>query len=692
MMNDEISPEQPAVEVDYLSVKDAAEYIGVAPQTLRRWDEAGKLRPIRHLANGYRYYRRADLEPFKLQYRQAQQAVNKPDQIFTTLSSDIEGNDQLREPQREAHQAVRKHFAVETDHAIVQIPVGCGKTGVIATLPFGIANGRVLVITPNLMIRKGVAEALDVANPKNFWRRTGALRDFSSGPYRTVLDGLDANLHDCNEADFVVTNIHQLASSADRWLPQFPPDYFDMIMVDEGHHNVAASWTKVFSRFPKAKVISLTATPFRGDGVRPVGKVIYRYPFTRAMVKGYIKQIHSRNVAPAELSFTYRDDTRVHTLDEVMALREEAWFRKGVALSIECNTHIVEASIKYLLDVRAKTGFNHQLIAVACSVDHARQIRSLYAERGVTAREIYSELDDDKKESIIADLKRGKLDCVVQVQMLGEGFDHPPLSVAAIFRPYRSLSPYIQFVGRVMRVIHEDKPGHDDNHAYLVSHVGLNNDAHWDDFKELDFDDQRLIREWVEGELEETGDGTGAGRPRRFDQGMLVNNEIIGEFISQSFLDPDDDRVLKELLDRDIGGGLRVRDLVDKEALRATLKQKQMDAADGAPLAMPVQPQDRRKQARKRLAERSNSVAARVLQDLKLTMIGREVGRAVKEVAGRDNRAAAIELVHKYVNDHLGINKKQRASISLEQAEKALAALDALGDEVVAAINKGRGQ
>lgn len=679
-------------EPDFLTVKEAADYTGVSPQTLRRWDESGKLRPIRHAANGYRYYRRADLERFKLQYRQAQQAVNKPDQVFKTLPSDVEGNDRLREPQREAHRAVRIHFGAETDHAIVQIPVGCGKTGVIATLPFGIADGRVLVITPNLTIRKGVADALDVSSTQNFWRRTGALRDFTSGPYRTVLDGVDANLHDCNESDFVVTNIHQLASSADRWLPQFPPDYFDMIIVDEGHHNVAASWTKVFTRFPKAKVISLTATPFRGDGVRPVGKVIYRYPFTRAMVKGYIKQIHSRNVAPAELSFTYRDDTRKHTLDEVLALREEAWFRKGVALSVECNTHIVEASIKYLNDMREKTGYNHQLIAVACSVDHARQIRSLYAERGLKASEIYSELDEDKKDAIVADLKRGRLDCIVQVQMLGEGFDHPPLSVAAIFRPFRSLSPYIQFVGRVMRVIHEDKPGHDDNYAYVVSHVGLNNDAHWDDFKELDFDDQRLIHEWIEGEADDSGDGSGGGRPRRFDQGMLVDNEIIGEFISQSFLDPDDDRVLRELLDRDIGGGIHVRDLIDKEALRATLKQKQMDGADGAPLTMPVQPQAKRVQARKRLAERSSSVAARVLQDLGLSAVGREVSRAVKEVAGRPNRAASIELVHKYVNDHLGIDKKQRDTISLEQAQRALAALDSIGDDVVAAIKKGMGK
>lgn len=60
-------------------------------------------------------------------------------------------------------------------------------------------------------------------------------------------------------------------------------------------------------------------------------------------------------------------------------------------------------------------------------------------------------------------LRNGSLDCIIQVQMLGEGFDHPKLSVAAIFRPFRSLAPYIQFVGRIMRVIVQNDPTHPDN-------------------------------------------------------------------------------------------------------------------------------------------------------------------------------------------------------------------------------------
>lgn len=670
---------------DFLTIAQAAKYLYISPQTLRRWEEAGKIKAVRHPTNRYRYYRRADLEPFRLEYQRAEELKSEKGHLFQVLSADIEGNAKLREPQREAHKAVRQHFAKENDHVILQIPVGCGKTGLIATLPFGIAKGRALVITPNLTIRKGVAAALDISNPKNFWRKTGALRDFSSGPYRAVLDGVDANLHDCNESHFVVTNIQQLASSADRWLPQFPPDYFDMILVDEGHHNVAASWTKTFERFPNAKVISLTATPFRGDGVRPAGKVIYRYPFTRAMVNGYIKQIHTRNVAPSELYFTYKDDAHRHTLEEVMELREEAWFRKGVALSPECNRHIVDASVKYLQEMRERTGYRHQLIAVACSVDHAKQVRSLYEERGLRTREIHSDMDKDKQDSVIDLLHSGKLDCVVQVQMLGEGFDHPPLSVAAIFRPFRSLSPYIQFIGRVMRVIHENAPDHPDNHAFIISHVGLNNDEHWTDFRELDFDDQRMIREWVMEDATDPTEATGTGKPRRFDQFMLVDNEIIGDFIGQSFLDPEDDRVLDELLNRSLGAGLKVSDLMSREALKAKLAERQKDR-DSKPVELPIQPQRRRVEARKRLNERTKAVAARVISDLGYSPLGREIGNKIKAVAGRNNTSAAVELMNRKVNKYLKIENKQRSTISAEKAEDALSALDRLGDEVLMEI------
>lgn len=45
-----------------MTIKDAAELLGVDKTTLRRWDKAGKLKPYRHPLNKYRLYKKADLE------------------------------------------------------------------------------------------------------------------------------------------------------------------------------------------------------------------------------------------------------------------------------------------------------------------------------------------------------------------------------------------------------------------------------------------------------------------------------------------------------------------------------------------------------------------------------------------------------------------------------------------------------
>jgi excisionase family DNA binding protein len=47
-----------APKSEVLTIKEAAELLGVSEQTLRRWDKAGKLRPKRHPMNGYRLYSR----------------------------------------------------------------------------------------------------------------------------------------------------------------------------------------------------------------------------------------------------------------------------------------------------------------------------------------------------------------------------------------------------------------------------------------------------------------------------------------------------------------------------------------------------------------------------------------------------------------------------------------------------------
>src|SRR5271155_1588811 len=67
-----------------------------------------------------------------------------------TQQVEVEGNAQLRIPQRAGWVAIRDHFAQAAgarDVGVV-LPVGCGKSGLIAITPFALGARRALVIAP----------------------------------------------------------------------------------------------------------------------------------------------------------------------------------------------------------------------------------------------------------------------------------------------------------------------------------------------------------------------------------------------------------------------------------------------------------------------------------------------------------------------------------------------------------------
>ncbi len=47
---------------DYLLVHEAAEFLGVSPNTIRNWGRDGKLTEYRHAINNYRLFKRTELE------------------------------------------------------------------------------------------------------------------------------------------------------------------------------------------------------------------------------------------------------------------------------------------------------------------------------------------------------------------------------------------------------------------------------------------------------------------------------------------------------------------------------------------------------------------------------------------------------------------------------------------------------
>ena len=47
---------------DFLKIAEAAEYLGVSPNTLRNWENAGKIVAHRHPVNGYRLFKQEELD------------------------------------------------------------------------------------------------------------------------------------------------------------------------------------------------------------------------------------------------------------------------------------------------------------------------------------------------------------------------------------------------------------------------------------------------------------------------------------------------------------------------------------------------------------------------------------------------------------------------------------------------------
>ena len=102
------------------------------------------------------------------------------------------------DPQREGYDAIQRYFQDSDKPCYVQLPVGCGKTGLVGLTPFGLASGRVLIVAPNLTIRMNIIRELDVSNMNCFYRKRGVFLP-TKGPYVTELK-TGANLHDCDGA------------------------------------------------------------------------------------------------------------------------------------------------------------------------------------------------------------------------------------------------------------------------------------------------------------------------------------------------------------------------------------------------------------------------------------------------------------------------------------------------------------
>lgn len=409
---------------------------------------------------------------------------------FLVAQPHIVSNVHLRDPQIFAYEKLQTFFSTKGSSrtALVVLPTGAGKTGLMAIAPYGIAKKRVLIITPQTVVKDTVLGSLDPMYPLNFWLSTKVF----SGKFElpTVIEYSKHLSEDIlNSSDLVILNIHKLQERLESsLLNKVDPDFFDLIIIDEAHHSEAHTWKKAVEYFNSAKILKVTGTPFRSDGVKIEGEEVYRYRLGQAMANGYVKTLERFKHVPDEMLFTLdKKDDKFYTLEEILELKPEDWVSRSVALSYESNMSVVERSIELLNEKREKTNNNpHKIVAVACSIEHAEQLKDIYTNKNLNVAIVHSKMEKQDLNSEFDKIETHEVDVVVNVALLGEGYDHKFLTIAAIFRPFRSDLPYQQFIGRVLRSISPTdgyKTNEEDNIAQVVHHSELKLDELWLNYK-----------------------------------------------------------------------------------------------------------------------------------------------------------------------------------------------------------------
>ncbi|HBL6962745.1 TPA: DEAD/DEAH box helicase family protein, partial [Escherichia coli] len=541
---------------------------------------------------------------------------------------------------------------------LVQLPTGTGKSAVIAISPYEVAKGKVLVLTPNLTLANQIEQDIDIfENPtSNIYKKLGIFsEDFytESEAYPLRLnDSVSSN--DIDEHQIIIANYQQL-NDVEKWF-KGKEEQVDLIIIDEAHHQKAKTYQEVIGFFPQAKILSLTATPFRSDGKPLDGKVVYTYHFSDAIRNGYIRNIKVCDIAPESISLVglFNDkDGKEYSLEDILELKEEAWFRRGIALSQDCCDSIASKSFEKLLELRnSNPNDTHQIIAAAISKRHAREfVKPAFERLGLKVGLVST--DEKNNEHTIQKLKQGKIDVIVNIGMLGEGFDHKPLGVAAIFRPFASLNPYIQFLGRVIRENGSTK------NCWVVSHLGLNQISRFNEFKLFDADDKEILEKLLSGKNTE-----GVGGESSFVDIQDRNPiEVTIKEIGDSLVEFNEDYVDLSKVDKVERAIKRLNEGEARELLtRLGLDANSINAVTTRKKR--VKPINKKKAAQSSLNEASKSIAVDILSELNLKMYDRNFNPL------KTNFVWVKSKIDKEINKKLGIKQAERKKVTNAQYDE----------------------
>lgn len=223
-----------------------------------------------------------------------------------------------------------------------------------------------------------------------------------------------------------------------------------VIIPDEAHHSCASTHAEVLKAYPDAWKIGLTATPERLDrrGLKDHFDLIVEGPSMAWLIEhGYLSNY--RIFAPPSV-----DVSGVHTV--------AGDFNKAeLEAVLEKSTITGDAVREYRKHADGK-----RAIVRSLSRADSRKVAEAFQAAGHSAVHIDGTTPDGERERAFEAFKRGDIAILCNVELFGEGVDIPGVECVIDLRPTKSLTMYLQFIGRALR------PAPGKTHAIIIDHAG----------------------------------------------------------------------------------------------------------------------------------------------------------------------------------------------------------------------------
>ena len=231
-----------------------------------------------------------------------------------------------------------------------------------------------------------------------------------------------------------------------------------MIVIDEAHHALAKTYKEMWERFPKAKFLGLTATPYRlnGKGFMDLfGVLVQSWNIPEFISKG--------RLATYDFVSIKSDGVTQRLIDSLQKRGADGDYQNK-EMDMLLNKR---PSIERLYQSFEEYGKDRKGIVYAINISHAKKIMELYQEHGIKAVAIDSKTPAAERQADIEAFKKGDIQVLVNVDIFSEGFDCPDVEFVQLARPTLSLAKYLQMVGRGLRVAKGKK------NCVIIDNVGL---------------------------------------------------------------------------------------------------------------------------------------------------------------------------------------------------------------------------